>query len=461
MTRFLFVFLLTIALKSNLQAQDIQFDENCVLFQDAKTSLPVLILKDSILYSGNPLVKTKYNHTAYPDKLWHYINYFIKRKTFLVQDGSGPVLEFRNDSIINCNKSSLFQNQIGSAKFVYNNELYLFGGYGLFTYKNIVTKYDAKNKDWAQIQTFGDEIPSPRARFYSYLVNENLYVFSGDEEDPTNFPNFKKCDNTIWRLNLPSMQWYKIGKFDSYLLDKNTYLPFSANGKLYLISNSLLGTAYEVDIVGNTLKKFAEKTIIKPTQIYFDNNKKELVCVTWVSNGKYKLFQANLDSFLGKPISESTFILPFYKELSTSSFGFGIGIIIIFLGIGFFFKKHKKNNFLPFNGIVFKKETSNCYYKNKPIEHLEEPERRILLYLIENAMRFVPLNELNHLFDNTNNIENFSSILKRRELTLARLLQKLGALTNRSENELLEKQKNPDDKRIKEIRISPSFLRIK
>ena len=460
MRRFLYFYIL-LGFTCGIQAQDIQFDENCVLFQDTKTSSPVLILKDSVLYQGNPLVKTKYNHTNYPDKLIHYVSYSIKGKTFLVQDGSGPVLEFRNDSIVNCNKMSLFQNQIGSAKFVYKDELYLFGGYGLFTYKNIVTKYDAKNKDWTQVQTFGDEIPSPRTRFYSYIVNDNLYVFGGDEDDPSKFPNFKKCDNTVWRLNLPTMQWHKIGKFDSSLLGQDTYLTFSANNKFYLISNYNLGNAFEVDITKNTIKKFTTKTLIKPTQIYFDNTKKELVCVTWISNGKYKFFQANLDSFLGKPIEEKEFIMPFYKELSTASFSFGIGILLLILGISIFLKKHNKNRLLPFNGIVFKNENGNCYHKNKLIDNLEEPELRILLYLIKNDNRFVSLNELNQLFDNTNNADNFSSIVKRRELTLNGLLQKLSVLTNLPEKELLINRKNPEDKRIKEIRISPSFIKIK
>lgn len=83
------------------------------------------------------------------------------------------------------------------------------------------------------------------------------------------------------------------------------------------------------------------------------------------------------------------------------------------------------------------------------------------MYLIENAARFVPLNELNQLFEKGNNSENFSSIVKRRETTLATLLQKLSVLTTIPGEELLINRKNPEDKRIKEIRIEPSFLRIK
>jgi hypothetical protein len=77
--------------------------------------------------------------------------------------------------------------------------------------------------------------------------------------------------------------------------------------------------------------------------------------------------------------------------------------------------------------------------------------------LIENSIRFVSLNEL----ENENYSEIYSTIVKMRELTLASLLQKLSNLTNLPEKEILENRKNPDDKRIKEIKIAPPFLRIK
>jgi hypothetical protein len=462
MQRFLF-FIILLLLSNSIKAQELEFDGNCILFQDTKTGVPIFILQDSILYKGNPLAKTKYKHTDYPDKLSRYAPYSLNGKNYLVHDGSGPVLEFRNDSIVACNRTPRFQNQYGSAKFVHKNELHLFGGYGLFTYKNILTKYDAKTKDWIQVQTFGNDIPSPRARFYSYLVNENLYVFGGDEEDPTNFPNYKKCDNTIWKLHLPSMQWSKIGRFDANVLANNTYSSFTANGKLYLIPTNFYSEILEIDIEKNTLKIFTGKNAIAPRQIYFDHTKKELVCITEASSNNYKIFQSDLLTFLGKPIEESTFILPFYEELTTASLGFGIAIAFLFivLGIAFFQKKYKKNSILPFNGIVFKKETGKCYYKNKLLDRINEPELRVLLYLIENEMRFVALNELNHLFENENNLENYLSIVKRRQLSLTSLLKQLSTLTIIPEKDVFTNRQNPEDKRIKEIKISPSFLKIK
>jgi hypothetical protein len=137
-------------------------------------------------------------------------------------------------------------------------------------------EYDAKNKDWIQVQTFGNEIPSPRARFYSCQVNENLYVFLWRWRRSRKISQIIKCDNTIWKLHLPNMQWYKIGSFDASVLANETYSSFLANGKLYLIPTTSYSKTW-VDFKQNTWKTFIEN-LIKPTPIYFDWTTKELVC---------------------------------------------------------------------------------------------------------------------------------------------------------------------------------------
>mgnify|MGYP000340655912 CR=1 FL=1 len=130
------------------------------------------------------------------------------------------------------------------------------------------------------------------------------------------------------------------------------------------------------------------------------------------------------------------------------------------LGIIFLLKKLKKADILPYNGIVYKKQTGKFYFKNKLIENLDELELRIMIYLIDNESRFVSLNELNRLFESGKSSETFASIVRRRELTLTGLLQKLSNLTNFPEKELIINRKNLVDKRIKEIKFPPSFIKI-
>ena len=154
---FLFLYLLpTISF-----AQKLEFEGSFILFKEAKTKEPVLIINDSLLYKGVQAISIPFKHTSYLNILQEYIPVTIKDKTYLVHSGCGPVLEFRNDSIVRINDAYLQRNQYEAVPFVYNNEIYFFGGYGLFTHKNILTKYIFKTKDWIEVQTHGDLAQKP------------------------------------------------------------------------------------------------------------------------------------------------------------------------------------------------------------------------------------------------------------------------------------------------------------
>jgi len=115
----------------------------------------------------------------------------------------------------------------------------------------------------------------------------------------------------------------------------------------------------------------------------------------------------------------------------------------------------------PFKGIVYNKSNQSYYYKGKLISIFEETEIRILFFLIENSNRFISLNELNKLFENSVVVENFSTTIKRRENTLNGLFIKLALITEIEENKIIISRKNPDDKRIREIKLNPIYFKIK
>lgn len=186
-----------------------------------------------------------------------------------------------------------------------------------------------------------------------------------------------------------------------------------------------------------------------------------MVCVTWGSNGKYKLFKTKLNSFLAEPIYETQFLVPFYEDINIASFGFSFLFLVAIVLLTMYLVKYKKNNLKPFNGIIYKTNTNTIYYKGKSIDTLTDPELRILVYLIKNISRFISLNELNQLFENSDQKESFGAIVKRRELSMSTLLSKLSLITNIAEKELLINRKNPNDKRIKEIKLDNSFIKIK
>ena len=127
----------------NNYGQTWNYNDRISLFIEAKTQKTIVFVNDSLFYKNGKRFQLK---TAYfPGKLNEYLALNIGKKTFLVHSGCGPVLEFRNDSIVRVDNSYLHNSQFGTTPFVYNNQIHYFGGYGLFTYKNIITRYDFKN----------------------------------------------------------------------------------------------------------------------------------------------------------------------------------------------------------------------------------------------------------------------------------------------------------------------------
>jgi hypothetical protein len=458
MNRILLIFFLALA---TCQAQSIYRSDNYLLFKEAKSSQAVLIVKDSLLYKGNPLKQKPFFHTSYLDDLKSYIPFLIGRKNYLVHSGCGPVLEWRNDSIVRIDNSFLHRNQINSRPFIYKNEIYFFGGYGLFTFKNLLTKYSFKTKEWDEIETFGAP-PSPRQYSLGIVLQDDFYVFSGYEKDPNRFLQMKSCEPIAWKLHLPTMQWSELGKFDSTInLNSREGISscFTANEKLYILPLLNYTNVYEIDFIKNTISTY-RGFLKNATSSYFDAKTKQVVYLNKNADGLKSIMRTPLKEFLGKQVSQQAFILPWYFSFnSTTLIMVILSVVLVLILILYIYKR--KCRFIPFNGITFHATSAIFYYRGKPLDTLEDAELLILEYLVQNRYRFVSLNELNHLYENEINKNNFSTVIKRREVAFASLISKLQILTATNESDILIYQKNKEDKRIKEIKLKESFIKIK
>lgn len=432
-----------------------------LLFKEAKSGQAILIVKDSILYKGNPVRQHRFSHTPYPSVLKDYLPFSIYNKTYLVYRGCGAVLEWRNDSIVRVDNSFLHRNQYFASTFTYKNKIYFFGGYGLFTYKNILTKYNIQSKEWEEEETFGVP-PSPRRFALSVIVKDDFYVFGGYEKDEDNFLQNKGVEPIVWKLHLPSMTWSKIGKFNS-TINSNTKdgiaSSFIINEKLYIIPLMEYSYVYEVDLKKNTITTFKGKAK-SVEQSFYDYKTNEVVYIYKDGDGVKSLLRTPLQEFLGKQVDQQVFILPWYQNMEASTILITILSILGIVSLVFYFGK-RKPNFKPFNGITFKTDEANYYYKGKLLDTFEEAELRILDYLVQNRQRFIPLNELNHLYENEVQMDNFTTVVKRREVALASLMAKLLFITESTEKDILVYRRSPNDKRMKEIKLKDNFIRVK
>jgi len=458
MNRFLFILLLAL---STSQAQSIYRSDQHLLFKEAKSSQTILILKDSLLYKGNPLRQKTFLHSPYLDNLKSYSPFQIGTKNYLVHDGCGSVLEWRNDSIVRIDHSFLHRNQINSVRFVYKNEIYFFGGYGLFTFKNLLTKYSFKSKEWDEIETFGIP-PSPRQYSLGLVLQDDLYIFSGYEKDPDHFLQMKSCEPIVYKLHLPTMQWSELGKFNTTInLNSKEGISgsFTANEKLYIIPLLNYTYVYEIDFKNNTIISFKGNTK-NVTYPYFDAKTKEVVYLNKNADGGKYVFRTPLEEFLGKQVDQQDFILPWYLSLNPITLITVILVVLLILILILYFNK-RKSHFVPFNGITFHTTNSIFYYRGKSLDTLDNAELRILDYLVQNRHRYISLNELNHLFENEIQSDNFTTVVKRREVGLSGLLAKLQFITSNTEKDILMYRRSPNDKRVKEIKLKEHFIKIK
>ncbi len=448
----LFTLLLLCLVPFTSKAQKLEFEGEFLLFREAKTKQPVLIVNDSLVYKGFAMKRIAFKHTEYPAKLQEYKFFNIGKKTYLVHDGCGPVLEYRNDSIVRIDNSFLHRNQFGAARFVYNNEIYFYGGYGLFTFKNILTKYDFQTGEWLEIQTFGESEQAPRAYAFSFIENNELYLSEGITKDVSHIPNERPLDNKVWKLTLSSMKWNCIGQLASHIKTSNFFTYIKQKSKICFFSENY----DEFDIEKNTISTYSCKLFSGFSSSYIEGDL--FVGVNINSNTRdYYFTTFPINRFKGELKAKKVFIEPLNID---NRIIIGLSLILLFCLISILiFRKKIKDKLVPFLGIIYN-ETKDLYlFKGKPILFFEESEKRLLRYLVESDNQFISLNNLNQLFENSGQSEAISAIVKRREQAVSGLLAKVSKITGLEESKLILERKNSEDKRIKDILLLPNLLK--
>jgi hypothetical protein len=443
--QFLFI---AILLSLNNYSQSWNYNDRISLFIEAKSQKIIIFVNDSLYYKNGKRFQLK--KSQFPGYLNEYLAINVAKKTYLVHSGCGPVLEFRNDSIVRVDNSYLHNSQFGTTPFIYNNQIHFFGGYGLFTYKNIITRYDFKNGEWNQEQALGEEFPEARCcEVFSLRKKNHLYVFGGIANDPKNIRKINDVAPFLWKLDLPKMTWEKMGTYNSKLVTSQ-YNSIQLKNKLYLFHEILL----EVDVEQNTVKKYEYSNHIVPKAmlakndtIYgiFENNKRRI-----------NFSKKTIEEIKGKYLGSEPFILS-YEGFNYKIYGIG-GIIILFILVALIISYKKTIKKSSNTKITFNSKTNEFEFKQKKITSLEENEKKILYFLLEHPNEYVSLNTLNELFENAKQTETVTAVIKRRELAVNNLVAKVALITDMPESSLILERKNSEDKRLKDILLLPNLL---
>jgi hypothetical protein len=142
-------------------------------------------------------------------------------------NGGGKVALISKDfaEIERVDKSHQHKNQFNAAA-TYNEQIYLFGGYGFWEMKNITTYYHEKQYEWSIVPYF-PESPLPQERSQSWAFwdesGTKMYVLGGrsitdNRDDSYARPVYYK---DMWRYDTERNDWKKLYQFQVVNLFSN------------------------------------------------------------------------------------------------------------------------------------------------------------------------------------------------------------------------------------------------
>lgn len=198
------------------------------------------------------------------------VNNFIMREyKFVANDSvgylknasSGVVYSFDGNEFKRLDNSFQFQSQFKSFSFIHEKNLMDFGGYGLHTFKNIITYFNLNKKetDLYRIKTPLSSIPQPRDRMLGQYSNGEIFIGAGygyPYEIINPFDTIVLI-NDFWKFSFKTNEWVKLG-------DGNFTLPYPYSPLYYFNSNTLAVSGkgvYEFDIQNNILMKYPQADV--------------------------------------------------------------------------------------------------------------------------------------------------------------------------------------------------------
>jgi hypothetical protein len=369
-------------------------------------------------------------------------------RLFFVYKGIGEVYELMNDTLRRVDHSFKHENQFFHSLFEHNNRIYAFGGYGLFTFKNILVYFDDVSKEWFEVIT-PIKPPVRGAQFFQYN-NGVFYIFGGGFSEGLHQIYRYDC----WGYYFKTKQWKKIGdvNLDFYRLHLQ---PGAIYEHLPLDVFFNYPSIQLVDIQKNNVNQYENTKINHIKFALFDRAQKHLLLEKTAAN-KMMLYTIALSSVQNTKIATSNL---FTRKIAIPSlYWLFIPFLVVLLIIYFFIiKKRSKISLQPSDKLVIRIKNNNIFIGERMINtELTLLEFRILKKFIELKDTPIDIVALNELFEDENT--SHAAQKKRRETTLKTLREKLAFILDISQENVFLESRDKADKRIKMFLINPDIL---
>ena len=425
------------------------------LFAKSSSNDPVLITVNGIFQYKSDWIYLPFNDNSFKKEIinldeLNHANFFtklIKNKLYIISNGAGPVFKLDQNSFKRIDNSTLHKNQFGGARFVYNDKIHIYGGYGFWSFKNFITFFDENIKQWDLFYNNSEYLPPGRWKPIYNLLDDKLYVLGGRSGSAGTI-NRDESFSDIFYFDLINKEFINLGFINKKL--KTKYSLFSQpklDNNIFLIDNdnltrinfnSLTATNYfQRNFFMGIDNKFP--TYIKDQKLFFISN---------INGTKYLNF-FDIKS-IDKNFENETFsLLAEDKQISFEKYLL-FGVLIFFV----FWVILKIFSFKDFIKGLILYDDSNLYYNNQSAT-ITIKEQELISYFSENP--FITAPQVNRIISDQDFAKSHFTSL--RSKLIKGLNEKLFGLTN-NRNCIIE-TKHPKDNRIKVYKVDSSTIKRK
>lgn len=348
---------------------------------------------------------------------------------YFIQNVGGLVLKLNKNDLIRIDKSFTHKMQISSSIFIYKNEIYRYGGYGFFSARELIVKFDFETSEWESVKVNGELIPRARYSNVFSIDENNLTIIGGETVDRYNREKRLRLTD-MWQFSFEELKW-------SFILESEEIFPidyraFQFDNKIlfrdgnYLKSFNLDSYELSTNNLTNTLLKVNDRFKVH----YFDGN---FHFVVDRNNGERVLISRSKKELLGT--SKFLKSLENKKLLSFNNLII-IGLLLFVIIIIFFSRRY-------LNSVILK--TNKIKYRNKTV-FISEEEYIVLKEFFRNQ------NSLeNNILQNLVNKDQYerSHNVRRKNNLINTLNSKLQILFNNNSFNYIEIKNSDFDKRYK------------
>ncbi len=282
-------------------------------------------------------------------------------------DGSGGgVYLFKNDSFQKIDNSYKHKMQIDASIFSYKGSIYKYGGYGFWSHRDFMTRFDIETKEWEFVPFWNsDNYPKGRQEAIVKVIGDNLYVLGGYVLEHKN-PMVSYITNDVWRFNLVEGIWTKLGTIKN-LSEKLLELHRIDFNEHILFDNVYDDILMVIDLEKNSVKSYKRTSFTRKIfnqasahyNMFFHKEKFYGFFKKDNDIDEMNLVNRDSDEIFGKFLSEDEF---YAQNINFSAWIAIILTPLVLVFLGFIFKNQRIKN----RKMIFRK--GYLYFKNEKIE---------------------------------------------------------------------------------------------